>query len=126
MSDGPGENEVGGAKNEKDVEYKTKELGSLNLAMTELSFDRDGVQSKHNVIHTYLGELKKLCIARSETFVERKAHREAERVPQLDEGDCTSWEGDEREVHQNCFAGADFQAEGRVIASSTESTRWLS
>ena len=76
------------------MEYNTKELGSLNLAMTELSFDRDGVQSKHDVIHTHMGELKKLCIARSETFVERverNSHREAERVPQLDEGDCSSW-----------------------------------
>ena len=77
------ENEFNKAKKENDVEYKTKAAGSLDQAVTELSFDRDGVQSKHDATHSYLGELKKQCIAKPETYAERKARREGERVPQL-------------------------------------------
>ena len=71
------------AKIEKDVEYKTKEAGSLNQAVIELPSDRDDVQSKHDAIHSYLSELKKQRIAKPETYAERKARREAERVLQL-------------------------------------------
>jgi chromosome segregation ATPase len=72
------ENEVDKAKKEKDVEHKTKEAESLDQAVTELSSDRDGVQSEHDAIHSYLGELEKQCIAKPETYAERKASREAE------------------------------------------------
>ena len=77
------ENELDRAKKEKDVEYKTKEAGCLDQAVTELSSVGDGVQSKHDVIHSYLGELRKLCIVEPETYAEHTMRRKAERVPRV-------------------------------------------
>ena len=72
------ENEIEKAKKEKDVEYKTKEAEGLDRTLTELSSDKEGVQSEHDAIHEYLGELEKQCVAVPETYAERKGHREAE------------------------------------------------
>merc|ERR1712064_159522 len=72
------ENGIEKAKKEKDVEYKTKEAEGLDRTLTELSSDKEGVQSEHDAIHSYLGELEKQCVAVPETYAERKAHREAE------------------------------------------------
>ena len=77
------ENELDRTKKEKDVEYKTKEAGCLDQAVTELSSVGVGVQSKHDVIHTYLGELRKLCIVEPETYAEHTMRRKAERVPRV-------------------------------------------
>ena len=72
------ENEIEKAKKEKDVEYKNKEAEGLDGSLTELSSDKEGVQSEHDAIHSYLGELEKECVAVPETYAERKAHRAAE------------------------------------------------
>jgi len=72
------ENEIEKAKKEKDVEYKNKEAEGLDRSLTELSSDKEGVQSEHDAIHSYLGELEKECVAVPETYAERKAHRAAE------------------------------------------------
>jgi len=66
-----------GKKCNKKKKKVTKEK-ILDQAVTELSSDRDGVQSEHDAIHSYLGELEKQCIAKPETYAERKASREAE------------------------------------------------
>merc|ERR1712107_472131 len=71
-------NEIEKTKKEKDVEYKTKEAEGLDRTLTELSYDKEGVQSEHDAIHSYLGELEKQCVAVPETYAERKEHREAE------------------------------------------------
>merc|ERR1712136_434777 len=49
------ENEIEKTKKEKDVEYKTKEAEGLDRTLTELSSDKEGVQSEHDAIHAYLG-----------------------------------------------------------------------
>ena len=49
------------------MECQTKEAGSLDQAVTELSSDKDGVQPEHDAIHSYLGELEKQCIAKPKT-----------------------------------------------------------
>ena len=72
------ENEIEKAKEEKDVEYKIKEAEGLDRTLTELSSDKEGVQSERDAIHSYFGELEKQCVVVPETFVERKAHHEAE------------------------------------------------
>jgi len=72
------ENDIEKAKKEKDVEYKTKEAEGLDRTLTELSSDKEGVQSEHDAIHAYLGALEKQCVAVPETYAERKGHREAE------------------------------------------------
>ena len=46
------ENEIEKAKKEKDVEYKIKEAEGLDGTLTELSSDKEGVQSEHDAIHS--------------------------------------------------------------------------
>merc|ERR1712107_64180 len=48
------ENEIEKAKKEKDVEYKNKEAEGLDRSLTELSSDKEGVQSEHDAVHSYL------------------------------------------------------------------------
>ena len=72
------ENEIQKAKKEKDVEYKIKEAEGLDRTLTELSSDKEGVQSERDAIHSYLGELEKQCVVVPETYAERKGHHEAE------------------------------------------------
>ena len=45
------------------------EAGSLDQAVTELSSDRDSVQSEYDANHSSLGELEKQCIAKPETML---------------------------------------------------------
>ena len=72
------ENEIEKAKKEKDVEYKIEEAEGLDRTLTELSSDKEGVQSERDAIHSYLMELEKQCVVVPETYVERKGHHEAE------------------------------------------------
>ena len=72
------ENEIEKAKKEKDVEYKIKEAEGLDGTLTELSSDKEGVQSERDAIHSYLAELEKQCVVVPETYAERKGHHEAE------------------------------------------------
>ena len=72
------ENEIEKAKKEKEVEYKTKKAEGLDRTLTELSSDKEGVQSERDAIHSYLGELEKQCVVVPETYAERKGHHEAE------------------------------------------------
>ena len=72
------ENEIEKAKKDKDVEYKIKEAEGLDRTLTELSSDKEGVQSERDAIHSYLGELEKQCVVVPETYAERKGHHEAE------------------------------------------------
>ena len=72
------ENEIEKAKKEKDVEYKIKEAEGVDRTLTELSSDKEGVQSERDAIHSYLGELEKQCVVVPETYAERKGHHEAE------------------------------------------------
>lgn len=62
----------------KDVEYKTKESVNLDKTVAELSSDRAGVQAELDAVLEYLAKLQERCIAKAETYSERKARREAE------------------------------------------------
>ena len=72
------ENEIEKSKKEKDVEFKIKEAEGQDRTLTELSSDKEGVQSERDAIHSYLGELEKQCVVVPETCAERKGHHEAE------------------------------------------------
>merc|ERR1711991_895599 len=106
-----GENEIEKAKKEKDVEYKNKEAEGLDRTLTELSSDKEGVQSEHDAIHSYLGELEKQCVAVPETYAERKGHHEAEiaglkeALSILSEGEVLVQQKSRRTfLHQHSFA----------------------
>jgi hypothetical protein len=72
------ENEVEKATSEQDVKYKTKESVSLDKAVAEAESDRSGVQEELDAVMEYLAKIKERCVAKAESYEERKARREAE------------------------------------------------
>mmetsp|Transcript_44764 Transcript_44764/g.96207 ORF Transcript_44764/g.96207 Transcript_44764/m.96207 type:complete len:703 (-) Transcript_44764:127-2235(-) len=72
------ENRLEKAAKEKDVEYKTKESMDLDKTLAELSSDRSSVQAELDAILEYLAKIQEQCIAKAETYSERKERREAE------------------------------------------------
>merc|ERR1711957_332296 len=72
------ENEVAVATKQQDVKYKNQESVSLDKAVAEASSDRSGVQEELDAVMEYLAKLKERCVAKAETYQERKAAREAE------------------------------------------------
>merc|ERR1719174_877117 len=63
---------------EQDVKYKNQESGSLDKAVAEASSDRSGVQDELDAVLEYYSKIKERCVAKAETYEERKARREAE------------------------------------------------
>jgi chromosome segregation ATPase len=63
---------------EQDVKYKTEEYKKLDAAVAEARSDRDGVQTELSAILDYKAHLQEICVAKAETYGERKARREAE------------------------------------------------
>mmetsp|Transcript_19050 Transcript_19050/g.43344 ORF Transcript_19050/g.43344 Transcript_19050/m.43344 type:complete len:689 (-) Transcript_19050:67-2133(-) len=72
------ENEIEKTTKDQDVKYKSKKVGELDQAIAEASSDRSGVQSELDAVMEYLKTLEGTCIAKAETFEERKARFEAE------------------------------------------------
>merc|ERR1719420_2931756 len=69
------ENKVNKATMEQDVKYKTKEYTSLDKAIAENSADRDGEQTELDAVLQYYDKVKERCIAKPETYEERKKRR---------------------------------------------------
>jgi len=72
------ENEITKATKDQDVKYKTKEFNGLDKGIAEYSSDRSGVETELSAVNTYLSEIKGRCIAKAETYSERKERRAAE------------------------------------------------
>merc|ERR1719157_496146 len=72
------ENEITKATKNQDVKYKTKESNGLDKSVAEYSSDKSGVETELAAVNEYLKELEGRCIAKAETYGERKARREAE------------------------------------------------
>merc|ERR1719463_524342 len=72
------ENEVTKTMKEQDVKYKTKEYTELDKTIAELTSDKEGLTAELDAIYEYLEKLKEMCVAKPETYEERKARREAE------------------------------------------------
>merc|ERR1719465_277110 len=75
---GTKENEIEKVTKEQDVKYKTKEAAGLDKAVSELSSDKDGVQTELAPVNEYLAKIEEECIAKAETYEERTARRTAE------------------------------------------------
>merc|ERR1712039_107351 len=73
-----GENEIERTTKEQDVKYKTKESTELDKDVAETSSDRAGVHEELDAVLEYLKKIEEKCIAKAETFEERKARFEAE------------------------------------------------
>lgn len=63
---------------ESDVKYKTKEAASLDKAVSELATDLESVQDELDAVNSAWKTLTSQCVAKPETYEERKARREAE------------------------------------------------
>merc|ERR1719242_387346 len=72
------ENKVTKTMKDQDVKYKTAEVKSLAKAVAELSSDKETLSSELSAVNEYYAKLKDRCIAKPETYEERKARREAE------------------------------------------------
>merc|ERR1719420_2164851 len=72
------ENKINKATMEQDVKYKTQEYVSLDKAVAENTADRDGLQTELDAVLDYYEKIKDRCIAKPETYEERKKRREAE------------------------------------------------
>jgi chromosome segregation ATPase len=72
------ENEITKATKDQSVKYKTKEFKSLDKAISEATSDRATVKEELSAVNKYLAQLSEMCIAKPETYSERKARREAE------------------------------------------------
>merc|ERR1719507_1397291 len=71
-------NAIEKATKDQDVKYKGKESIELDKEVAETNSDRSGVQSELDAALEYLRKIEDRCIAKAETFAERKARFEAE------------------------------------------------
>merc|ERR1740130_1219274 len=72
------ENKISKTLKEQDVKYKTQEAASLDKDLAENSSDRDGLRTELDAVMTYGEKIRAMCIAKPESYEERKARREAE------------------------------------------------
>jgi len=63
---------------DKDVEYKQKEIASLEKTGTELTTDRDAVQEELDAVNSALASLEKQCLAKAESFESKASKQKAE------------------------------------------------
>merc|ERR1719492_231644 len=72
------ENKISKTLKEQDVKYKTQEIKSLGKSLSELSADRESAEAEYAAVMEYYGQIKDRCIAKPETYEERKKRRAAE------------------------------------------------
>jgi len=72
------ENAVEKTLKEQDVKYKTQEFTSLDKEISELSSDRESTSTELSAVLEYYSKVKDRCIAKPETYEERRKRREAE------------------------------------------------
>lgn len=72
------ENAITKATLEQDVKYKTQEFTGLDKRISELTGDRDSESSELIAVMEYFSKIKDRCVAKPETYEERKKRREAE------------------------------------------------
>jgi hypothetical protein len=62
----------------QDAKYKTKEYKGLDKSISDLSADRDNENTELSAVLDYYAKIKDRCIAKPESYEDRKARREAE------------------------------------------------
>jgi len=71
-------NKVETAEKSADVKFKTQEFTALDKTISELSSDLETLTSEHDAVMEYYTKLRERCVAKPETYEERKARREQE------------------------------------------------
>merc|ERR1719456_1292888 len=72
------ENKIATTSKKSDVKYKTQESVSLDKTVAELSGDRDTTSTELAAVNEYWAKISGRCIAKPESYEERKRRREAE------------------------------------------------
>lgn len=72
------ENKVSKTMKDQDVKYKTQEFKSLDKDISELSGDKGTASTELSAVNEYYSKLKDRCVAKPESYADRKARREAE------------------------------------------------
>jgi hypothetical protein len=72
------ENKVTKQMKEQDVKYQTAEFKALDKTISELSSDRETTNTELSAVMDYSGQLTGRCVAKPETYEQRKGRREAE------------------------------------------------
>merc|ERR1719265_533674 len=72
------ENKLSTTMKSQDVKYKTKEFKGLDKSISDLSGDKETTSTELSAVLDYYGKIKERCIAKPETYAERKARRESE------------------------------------------------
>jgi len=72
------ENAVTKTLKDQDVKYKTQALTSLTKGIGELTADKATAGTELDAVHQYYTTIKARCIAKPETYEERRRRREAE------------------------------------------------
>merc|ERR1719150_1101094 len=72
------ENEVTKTTKEQDVKYSTQEFKGLDKSIAEFSADKQTENTELSAVLEYYSKIKDRCIAKPETYEERKRRREAE------------------------------------------------
>merc|ERR1719407_95284 len=72
------ENKVATTTKSQDAKYKTKEAAALDKQITELSSDKETSSTELAAVMEYYAKIKERCVAKPETYEQRKARREAE------------------------------------------------
>merc|ERR1719313_213978 len=72
------ENTITKATKDQDVKYKTKEFKGLDKSIAEWTSDKDALTTELDAVLEYQTKLDDQCIAKVESYEERKAKREEE------------------------------------------------
>merc|ERR1719446_1223809 len=72
------DNKLATTMKSQDAKYKTKEFKGLDKSVADLSADRDNENTELSAVLEYYAKIKDRCIAKPESYAERKARREAE------------------------------------------------
>merc|ERR1719276_474711 len=71
-------NKVSKGLKEQDVKYKTAEAKSLDKAIAEESSDKAGLDTQFAAVMEYKKKITDRCVAKPESYEDRKKRREAE------------------------------------------------
>jgi len=72
------ENKVAKTTKDQDVKYKTQEFKALDKEIAELSGDKDTLSTELGAVNEYYSKLRERCVAKPESYEDRKARREEE------------------------------------------------
>lgn len=72
------ENKLSTTMKSQDVKYKTAEFKGLDKSVSELSGEKSTTSSELSAVMEYYSKIKQRCVAKPESYADRKAARESE------------------------------------------------